>query len=72
MSDIRDLTTGEADAYRRGFADARDTIAAMHDMMAAVASQDGTARRHQVYADRIRELQPSPRPEPTGLEYRGG
>lgn len=73
MSDTRDLTTGEAEAYRRGFSDARERAAKWHDDM-AIAAHRGTGgkARHEWMAETIRAFAPEPRGEATGLEYRGG
>lgn len=78
MSDTRDLTTGEAEAYRRGFADARGRAAAMCDRLLASWKTEGGEPDFslgQEYAgDSIRDaicgMEASG--EATGLEYRGG
>jgi hypothetical protein len=76
---LRDLTTGEAEAYRRGFADARDAAADVCDAFPAkthgalaTAPYAAAEQAADECAAAIRELQPSPRREPTGMDYRGG
>ena len=65
------MTQGEAEAYARGFNDARDRAALLLEGVAAVG--DEAHRKVRVRAASvIRRMEPTPRPEPTGLEYRGG
>lgn len=60
MTDLRDATTGEADAWRAGFAEGqRLALQVLQPMI-------NQARAAQAAAEAERDRQP------TGMEYRGG
>jgi hypothetical protein len=56
--DRKDMTTGEAEAFRAGFAAAREAAAAMHDKLAAAGAPSGYSARHEFFAAAIRDMEP--------------
>jgi hypothetical protein len=70
------MTQGEAEAYARGFNDAREAAAKLCGDVAASASRRTSDTQYwaacTVLERTIRDIEPTLRPEPTGLEYRGG
>ncbi len=69
----RDMTIGEAAAYRAGLDDAARALRAMARRIRAAgrdAITDSNASTLEIAADALAEIEP--RPEPTGLHYRGG